>query len=212
MQPIGCLTKTPPASCSSHRRRAGSTTCCRPPKHQAAKIYLATTKHPVDAAQINSLLAGVLHDDLWCGQAAAEVVGENLLRHLTEGKYHQVKRMVAAAGNRVEACTGPPSAKLTLPLGHAARRGRWLEAADFAKLGPKEKDPTDPYRNALSHRPGAGTPLPAGRRTPATLASPPSRCHQEGRRPTGRRPFERERRRSPHHPRASASSPRPGAY
>ena len=35
--------------------------------------------------------------------AACEAVAEHHLRlTLTEGKYHQVKRMVAAAGNRVE--------------------------------------------------------------------------------------------------------------
>ncbi len=114
------------------------------PKHKAAKIYLATTKHPVDAAQINSLLAGVvLHDDpLPVRAAAAEVVGENLLRlTLTEGKYHQVKRMVAAAGNRVEALHRAALGELTLPQDMQPGEWRWLEAADFAKLGLEEKRP-----------------------------------------------------------------------
>ena len=57
-------------------------------------------------AQVERLRAGVvLHDDPRPVRAAAcEATGERTLRlTLTEGKYHQVKRMVAAVGNRVEA-------------------------------------------------------------------------------------------------------------
>ncbi len=75
------------------------------PKHHVAKVYEVGCKHAVDASQAGRLLSGVLlHDENETVRAAAcEVVGERLLRlTLTEGKYHQVKRMVAAAGNRVE--------------------------------------------------------------------------------------------------------------
>ena len=50
-------------------------------------------------------MAGVLlHDDHETVAAtAAELQDEHtLLLTITEGKYHQVKRMIAAAGNRVE--------------------------------------------------------------------------------------------------------------
>jgi len=108
------------------------------PKHKVPKIYLATTKHPVDAAQIDALLAGVVlaDDPQPVRAAAAEAVGDCLLRlTLTEGKYHQVKRMVAAAGNRVEALHRAALGDLTLPEGMQPGEWRWLEAADMAKLG-----------------------------------------------------------------------------
>jgi 16S rRNA pseudouridine516 synthase len=76
------------------------------PKRHVAKIYDVRCKHPVDTAQIEKLLRGVLlHDDNETVRAAAcEAVGADSMRlTLVEGKYHQVKRMVAAAGNRVEA-------------------------------------------------------------------------------------------------------------
>ena len=76
------------------------------PKHHVAKVYEVICKHEVDAVQVARLAAGVLlHDDNETVRAAAcEIAGERTLRlTLTEGKYHQVKRMVAAVGNRVEA-------------------------------------------------------------------------------------------------------------
>lgn len=108
------------------------------PKHKVPKIYLATTKHPVDAAQIAALLAGVtLHDDPLPVRAdAAEALEECLLRlTITEGKYHQVKRMVAAAGNRVEALARVALGGLTLPPELKLGEWCWLEDADLAKLG-----------------------------------------------------------------------------
>jgi 16S rRNA pseudouridine516 synthase len=76
------------------------------PKRHVAKVYEVGCKHAVDAGQVVRLRAGVLlHDDNETVRAAAcEATGERTLRlTLIEGKYHQVKRMVAAAGNRVEA-------------------------------------------------------------------------------------------------------------
>jgi 16S rRNA pseudouridine516 synthase len=75
------------------------------PKHHVAKVYEVGCVHPVDAEQLARLRAGVvLHDDPAPVRAAAcEATGPQALRlTLTEGKYHQVKRMVAAAGNRVD--------------------------------------------------------------------------------------------------------------
>lgn len=108
------------------------------PKRKVAKIYLATTRHPVDAAQIESLLAGVvLHDDPQpVRAAAAEVAADGRLRlTITEGKYHQVKRMVAAVGNRVEALHRVALGDLVLPADLQPGEWRWLDAADLAKLG-----------------------------------------------------------------------------
>ncbi|MBH5328422.1 rRNA pseudouridine synthase [Eikenella sp. S3360] len=76
------------------------------PKQHVAKLYRATLKHPADESLCATLRQGVLlHDDNeTVAAAAAELESpHSLLLTLTEGKYHQVKRMVAAAGNRVEA-------------------------------------------------------------------------------------------------------------
>lgn len=108
------------------------------PKKKIPKVYLATTRHPLDAAQIEALLAGVvLHDDPEPLRAAAcEVVEACLLRlTITEGKYHQVKRMVAAAGNRVEALHRVALGELTLPESLKPGEWRWLEGDDLRKLG-----------------------------------------------------------------------------
>jgi 16S rRNA pseudouridine516 synthase len=107
-------------------------------KRKVPKIYLATTKHPLEQAQIDQLLAGVLladeHEPI--AAAAAEIVDEKLLRlTLTEGKYHQVKRMVAAVGNRVEALHREAVGELTLPPDLKPGEWRWLTAADLQKLG-----------------------------------------------------------------------------
>ncbi|MEO8835657.1 MAG: pseudouridine synthase, partial [Caldimonas sp.] len=69
------------------------------PKRHVAKVYEVACKHAVDTAQIERLRSGVLlHDENETLHAAAcEPTGECSLRMtLTEGKYHQVKRMVAA--------------------------------------------------------------------------------------------------------------------
>ena len=106
-------------------------------KRKVPKVYLATVKHPLDQAQIDQLLAGVLlHDEPEpIVAAAAEIVDEHTLRlTVTEGKYHQVKRMVAAVGNRVEALHRAAVAELELPADLKPGEWRWLSAVDMEKL------------------------------------------------------------------------------
>lgn len=74
------------------------------PKHKIAKIYQVNLKHPADENLCSTLKNGVLLHDENETVAAAGASLENpytLLLTITEGKYHQVKRMIAAAGNRV---------------------------------------------------------------------------------------------------------------
>jgi len=107
-------------------------------KRKVPKVYLATTKHAVDQGQVDQLLAGVLLNDEpgLISAAACEIAGENLLRiTVTEGKYHQVKRMVAAAGNRVEALHREAVGELVLPDDLKPGEWRWLTAVDLEKLG-----------------------------------------------------------------------------
>ncbi|CAN5494842.1 16S rRNA pseudouridine(516) synthase [soil metagenome] len=98
------------------------------PKHHVPKIYEVGCKHEVTDAQIEDLLAGVtLVDDPVSVRAAAceRTSPLSLQLTLTEGKYHQVKRMVAAVGNRVE--TLHRSRYGALELGDIpAGQWRWL--------------------------------------------------------------------------------------
>ena len=74
------------------------------PKKHVAKVYRVTTKHPVTQAMVDKLLAGVVLDDdpKPVKAAACEMVSECVLDlTLTEGKYHQVKRMLASRGKPV---------------------------------------------------------------------------------------------------------------
>lgn len=74
------------------------------PKHHIEKEYRVHLKHPAAPDLCAKLKAGVeLHDDGLCVARAATLETPQRLRLLiTGGKYHQVKRMIAAAGNRVE--------------------------------------------------------------------------------------------------------------
>ncbi len=106
------------------------------PKHHVPKIYQVTCKHPVDAKQVQRLLAGVVLDDSPTPVRAAACVptGEcTLALTLTEGKYHQVKRMLAAVGNRVEGLHRSQMGGLTLGDLQPGQ-WRWLNAEDLALL------------------------------------------------------------------------------
>ena len=99
------------------------------PKHHVPKVYEVTTKHPVDDVQVAKLLAGVVLDDdpKPVRAAACEAVGPLHLRlTLTEGKYHQVKRMLAAVGNRVEGLHRSRIGGLELSADLPVGQWRWL--------------------------------------------------------------------------------------
>ncbi len=107
------------------------------PKHHVPKVYEATCKHPVTPQQVERLLAGVVLDDdpKPVRASACEAVGTHGLRlTLTEGKYHQVKRMVAAVSNRVEALHRSQVGDLVLPPDLVPGQWRWLSAAEVAGL------------------------------------------------------------------------------
>ncbi len=106
------------------------------PKHHVPKLYQVTCKHALDDKQIAKLLDGVVLDDSAKPVRAAACVATGELTldlTLTEGKYHQVKRMIAAVGNRVE---GLHRAKMgSLGLGDLpAGEWRWLTADEVAAL------------------------------------------------------------------------------
>jgi 16S rRNA pseudouridine516 synthase len=105
------------------------------PKRHLPKVYEVGCKHPVTPEQVQRLAAGVtlVDDPVPVRAAAAEATGERadglhgLRLVLTEGKYHQVKRMAAAVGNRVEALHRSAFGGLTLPADLAPGRWRWID-------------------------------------------------------------------------------------
>lgn len=110
------------------------------PKRHVPKVYQATTHDPVTPELIAQLRAGVqLHDEpaplaaLVCEQRGAhqlEIV-------LEQGKYHQVKRMLAAAGNHCSALHRSAIGGLELAsLG--LKEGEWcyLTPEQLALLAP----------------------------------------------------------------------------
>lgn len=107
------------------------------PRHHVPKVYEVTVKHPLDETQVERLLQGVVLDDdpKPVKAAGALAVGELHLRlTLTEGKYHQVKRMVAAVGNRVEALHRSSMGHLSLSDGLAPGQWRWLSPTEVKDL------------------------------------------------------------------------------
>jgi len=107
------------------------------PRHVVAKVYDVTLKHPGTAQQVRQLLEGVqLHDVAQPVRAvAAELVDVLHLRlTLTEGRYHQVKRMVAAAGNRVQALHRSRFGPIELPPDLMPGQWRWLSDPEVAAL------------------------------------------------------------------------------
>ncbi|HUR89890.1 MAG TPA: 16S rRNA pseudouridine(516) synthase [Ramlibacter sp.] len=109
------------------------------PKHHVPKVYEVEAKHPVTPAQVERLVAGVVLDDdpKPVRPAQCEITGERSLRLvLTEGKYHQVKRMLAAVGNRVEALHRSRIGRLQMPADLAPGQWRWLRDDDLDALKP----------------------------------------------------------------------------
>ena len=107
------------------------------PRHHVPKVYEVTTKHPLDDTQVQRLLSGVVLDDdpKPVKAAACEAVDIHHLRlTLTEGKYHQVKRMLAAVGNRVEGLHRSRIGGLKLPDTLAPGQWCWLGPDDLTLL------------------------------------------------------------------------------
>jgi 16S rRNA pseudouridine516 synthase len=103
------------------------------PKRKLPKVYAAQLKHPMDEAARLKLLAGVvLDDDPAPVKADGAELPEPTLLHLTltSGRYHQVKRMVAAVGNRVESLHRPQFGLLQLPADLAPGQWRWVVPED----------------------------------------------------------------------------------
>jgi len=108
------------------------------PKRHVPKLYVATTYEPVTDDLVRTLCDGVKLIDESAPLAATHCrrVGEHALEIVLEqGKYHQVKRMLAAAGNHCTALCRIAIGGLTLDaLGLAEGEWIFLEAEQLAQL------------------------------------------------------------------------------
>ena len=87
------------------------------PKRHVPKVYVATTHDPVTTKLVEQLLGGVkLHDETApLAAVVCKMLDTNKLEIVLEqGKYHQVKRMLAAAGNHCTALHRTEIGKLRL--------------------------------------------------------------------------------------------------
>jgi len=112
------------------------------PRHHVPKVYQVGTDDPVDDKQVQRLLAGVVLDDdpKPVRAAACERTGSHALAlTLTEGKYHQVKRMLAAVGNRVVSLHRSRIGSLELPHDLAPGQWRWLTQEGLAAASARGK-------------------------------------------------------------------------
>ena len=108
------------------------------PKRHVPKTYRATLARPLDGTEAAAFAAGTL---MLKGETAplAPATLEPLtqtqaLLTITEGRYHQVRRMFAAVGNHVTALHRERLGGLTLPEDLAPGQWRLLDAEAVARI------------------------------------------------------------------------------
>lgn len=106
-------------------------------KKRIPKTYEIVVRHPVSNEMLAMLRDGVqLHDEPEPIRAASceQKAETGLSMTVTEGKYHQVKRMISAASNRVEILHRSKIGGLELPMDLEPGQWRWLSEQDLERL------------------------------------------------------------------------------
>lgn len=110
------------------------------PKHHVPKVYQVQCLHPVTSQQVNDLQGDIRLDNdprpvraVSCMQTGSHA----LELTLTEGRYHQVKRMLAAVGNQVVQLHRSRIGALALPPDLPAGGWRWLLPHELTLLQEK---------------------------------------------------------------------------
>lgn len=107
------------------------------PKHHVPKRYLATLERPLKGDEAASFASGTLlleAEDKPVLPAKLEVLDDHrAYLTLTEGRYHQVRRMFAAVGNHVNALHRDRIGALDLPTDLEPGQYRVM---DFEGLAP----------------------------------------------------------------------------
>lgn len=104
------------------------------PKKHVSKIYRVTAKHAMTQEMFGRLLEGVMLDGEREKVAADDLVqiDDHVFEmQITQGKYHQVKRMVAAVGNRVSALHRVALGNYHLPDDLTALKWRFIRREEL---------------------------------------------------------------------------------
>lgn len=108
------------------------------PKRALAKTYRATLARPLQGDEAAIFASGTLmleSEEKPLAPAHLEVITPTLARlTVTEGRYHQVRRMFAATGNHVEALHRETLGGLTLPADLAPGAWRLLGADQIERI------------------------------------------------------------------------------
>lgn len=108
------------------------------PKRQVEKVYRAKLARPLNGTEGDLFASGHLMlegEDKPLAPAQLEVVSETeALLTVTEGRYHQVRRMFAATGNHVEELHRERMGGLTLPDDLAPGQWKLLNADEIASI------------------------------------------------------------------------------
>lgn len=108
------------------------------PRHAVPKVYRATLAEAADPSFCEQLLAGVLlkdEDEILAADSCRLIEPTLLELSITQGKYHQVRRMVVAAGNHVSMLTRTAIGDLLLPNDLAPGAWRWLDVPEMQLAG-----------------------------------------------------------------------------
>ena len=108
------------------------------PRHHCEKTYLVTLENPVDESTAEQFAKGVqLHNEKDLTKPAVlEVVTPTEVRlTISEGRYHQVKRMLAAVGNHVVGLHRERIGDIALDASLAPGEYRPLTAEENASVG-----------------------------------------------------------------------------
>ena len=107
------------------------------PKKNIGKVYQITTADDLTEGQLQHLLKGVVLDDdpkpcfaKACVQRSSRVLEMTIV----EGRYHQVKRMMAAVGNHVAQLHRLSIGEYQLPTDLPEGEWRWLYPDDLKQL------------------------------------------------------------------------------
>jgi 16S rRNA pseudouridine516 synthase len=109
------------------------------PRHECEKVYRVTTANPISADTAELFAAGVqLHGEKSPTRPAQlELISSHEARlKIHEGKYHQVKRMFAAAGNLVVALHRESIGSIQLDPALAPGEYRALTAEEIKSVAP----------------------------------------------------------------------------
>ena len=107
------------------------------PKKDCGKCYLVTLTDELDASLVETFAQGVelRNEDGLTKPAVLEIIDSHHARlTITEGKYHQVKRMFAAVGNKVVGLHRESVGKIVLDDDLAPGEWRYLTDEEVASV------------------------------------------------------------------------------